>query len=608
MGGILKFLNHKWFNIVLRNYFELRTSLTKWAIPFVMATFCAQNLHSAPQTPSQALPKMFQKQPSLDYYQFKKQEQIIPELPAIDIKQQEDTGIKIIPETLIILAPKELQSIISIDKYQQEIIGKPKSINELYATALEIEKEFNSKGYPLVRVILPVQELDQEQATIFFKVINGFIEKIDLSKVPKKQLLRTYSYLKPLLNKKSLRLKDMERQLLLASNIAGVKLSSSLTSGTKEGGTKLIIKADHKHISGGINFDNTQSKELGRQQGQARAVISSALGLGETVSLFGLSRPTFKGMSGTGIEVPIRAGGVSISVPVGNKGLTAGVSYLESMTRPGGDVSELGLEANMKSATSTVSYPVIYQRDLALFTRASISWTDEVQQTNAGGVDEDISHDRVTAARVGASFNGCGAGCLGIDAEISKGLELGSRSNSQVGSGTPLSRSTASSNFTHFRLNANYTINPYKDFVLRLNGGGQYTLNNLLNSEQTSITGEQRLSGFTSGSISGDESWYMRGQVNKNFKLSKNLTLSPYVYTAGGTVYLNQPTATERTATTAKSVGIGLEVSGNDQYFFEKNISARVEYSKNWATANIEDVSSVRLNREHLLVTMAMRF
>ena len=91
MGGILKFLNHKWFNIVLCNYFGPHISFMKWAIPFVMATFCSQNLHSAPQTPSQALPKMFQKQPSLDYYQFKKQEQIIPELPAIDIKQQEDT-------------------------------------------------------------------------------------------------------------------------------------------------------------------------------------------------------------------------------------------------------------------------------------------------------------------------------------------------------------------------------------------------------------------------------------------------------------------------------------------------------------------------------------
>ena len=84
------------------------------------------------------------------------------------------------------------------------------------------------------------------------------------------------------------------------------------------------------------------------------------------------------------------------------------------------------------------------------------------RQTNVGGVDEDISHDRVTTARVGTSFNGCGVGCLGIDAEISKGLELGSRSNSQVGNGTPLSRSTATSNFTHFRLNTNYTVSPSK--------------------------------------------------------------------------------------------------------------------------------------------------
>ena len=49
-------------------------------------------------------------------------------------------------------------------------------------------------------------------------------------------------------------------------------------------------------------------------------------------------------------------------------------------------------------------------------------------------------------------------------------------------------------------------------------------------------------------------------------------------------------------------------INSMDKYFFDKNVSAKVEYSKNWATANIEDISSVRLNREHLLVTMAMRF
>ena len=111
---------------------------------------------------------MFQKPPGIDYYQFKKQEQVVPEMPKVEVNQQEDTGIKINLKSLIILAPKELQNIIDKEKYNKILIGEPKGINELYNIAYEIEKEFNQKGYPLVRVILPIQELTPEQATVFF--------------------------------------------------------------------------------------------------------------------------------------------------------------------------------------------------------------------------------------------------------------------------------------------------------------------------------------------------------------------------------------------------------------------------------------------------------
>jgi hemolysin activation/secretion protein len=579
-----------------------------YLVIFLFGVINYQKLMAAPQTPSQALPKMFQKPPGLDYYQFKKQDKVVPELPEIEIKQQEDVGIVIRLSSIIILAPKNLQNIISVEKYQTKVIGKAQSISDLYNIALEIEKDFNDKGYPLVRVILPVQELEPNQASVFFKVIDGFIEKIDLSKVPKAQTLRTYAYLKPLIKKKGLKLNLLERQLLLASNSAGIRLTSSLQSGNTEGGTRLVLEASHKVLSGGISFDNSQSKQLGRQQGQATAVLSSPLGLGESISLFGLSRPTFKGMAGTGSEVPIRAGGVSLSAPLGNKGLTAGLSYLESMTRPGGELQSLGLEANMKSAQATVSYPIIYSRNMAFFSRATLSWTDEVQQTNAGGTDEDLSHDRITAARIGTSFSGCFKGCVGIDFEVSKGLELGSRSQSQVGDGTPLSRASGRSNFMHFNLSSNYTYSFADDFILRLNGGGQYSLHDLVNSEQKGITGSDKLSAFTSGAISGDEVWYARGQLNRQYKLSNSLMVSPYVYGAGGVAYINQPTATERVSTVAKSVGFGLEFRGNDEYFFDKSITAKIELSKNWATSNLEDVSEVRLNKHHLLVNMAMRF
>ena len=81
--------------------------------------------------------------------------------------------------------------------------------------------------------------------------------------------MRTYAYLRPLINKKSLILKVLERQLLLASNTAGISLTSSLIPGVKEGSTRLLIEAEHKLLSGGISFDNSQSEQLGRQQGQA---------------------------------------------------------------------------------------------------------------------------------------------------------------------------------------------------------------------------------------------------------------------------------------------------------------------------------------------------
>ncbi len=563
---------------------------------------------ASPRTPSQALPKMFQAPPSMGYYEMKKQDAIIPSIPEIPIDQQEDTGITITPQTLIILAPQELQNIISVDKYKDKIIGKEQNISELYGLALEIEKDYNEKGYPLVRVVLPTQELEPEEATVFIKVIDGFIEQLDLSKVPVNQVRRIYSYLKPLIRKKSIMFSQIERQLLLAGNTAGLTLESTLSAGASEGGTVLVIGAKHQLINGAVTFDNIQSEELGRQQGQVRSIINSPFGLGETISLFGLARPTLKGMKGTGADVPIRAGGLAMSVPIGNNGLTTGLSYMESMTRPGGDARDLGLEANMKSATATISYPYVYKRDKAVFFRGTLSWTDEIQQTNLSGEDQDISHDRVTAVRFGTSMNRCQIGCLGIDIQVSRGIDIASRSLGDVGRGIPLSRASGKNNFTHFKLDTTYSVALTKDLNLNVNTGGQLALDDLLNSEQSGITGPDRLSGFTSGSISGDENWYFRGQINKNYNLSDKLQFSPYVYGAAGVAYIITPTAAENRATAAKSIGVGLTFNSIDKSFFEKNVSAKIEYSKNWATGVLEDVSDVRLNKQHLGVNLAMTF
>ena len=55
---------------------------------------------AAPRTPSQALPKMFQRPTTMDYYEFKKREAIIPKTPEIQIKQEVEPGITITPDDI----------------------------------------------------------------------------------------------------------------------------------------------------------------------------------------------------------------------------------------------------------------------------------------------------------------------------------------------------------------------------------------------------------------------------------------------------------------------------------------------------------------------------
>ncbi len=563
---------------------------------------------SASTAPSNTLPEVFQRPENRILNRFEKKSLPSTKIQNLEANQQSNEGLKIISKTLIILAPKELQKKVNFTKYQQEVIGIPKSIEEFYIIAADIQKEFKSQGFPLVRVIVPKQELEPENATVFLKVIDGFIERVDLSKVPVIQKLRTFSYLKPLIKRKAITDDFLTRQLLLAGNTVGLTLKSAMVQGQAEGGAILVLEAKHKYISGSIQFNNTQSEELGRQLGQKSLTFNSPSGFGETVTLFGLSKPTIKGMKGTGDNVRIRGGGFAVSLPVGNDGLNTSVAYVESMTRPGVDLQALGLEANMKSATLTTSYPLILEKDRLWTARATINWADEIQQTNLSGEDEPLSHDRLTSLRLGVNYSGCPKGCATFDAEISRGLAIASRSASDSARGTPLSRTSGTSTYTHFNVDASYSDNFYRNIQAKVNFGGQYTDDGLLNSEQASIVGEDKISSLTAGAISGDKVWYIRGQLNYPKQLSKNLLFTPYLYSAMGVGFLNKATATENKQSTAKSVGIGLNISGNDKYVFDKNISTKIEFSKTWATKRTEDVSDVRLNKHHALVKMAMTF
>ena len=116
-------------------------------------------------------------------------------------------------------------------------------INELNQFTKIIGGEYHRKRISSCSCNFPPQELKPDGATTFFKVIDGFIEKIDLSRVPDNQRKVTFSFLKELIKKKQLQQSFLERKLLLAGNINGLSLTSAFSPGSDEGGTILTIDA-----------------------------------------------------------------------------------------------------------------------------------------------------------------------------------------------------------------------------------------------------------------------------------------------------------------------------------------------------------------------------
>ena len=569
--------------------------------------FFSKNLDAGTTLPSQTVPKVFE---DIEKEKIQKREErdLLNGLENIKKRMVQQEKIFVTVDSLVIIASNELQKVINFETYKNQLIGKSKSIDELNILANRMTKDYQTRDFPLVRVILPKQELKPDGATVFFKVIDGFIEKINLEKVPKAQRKAIFRYLRELKDKKNIKNSLLEKKLLLASQIAGLEINTAFAQGSIEGATILVVEAKHKLISGSINFSNTQSEELGRQLGVLQSTINSPFGFGEGLTMFGLAKPTIKGMKGTGNAVTIRGGGLSFSYPLGDNGLKTNLSYSESMTRPGGDIASLGIESNMKSGSFGMTYPLLLRTDSSWILRGNVSWVDELQQTNAAGVDQILSHDRLTSLRIGLSYYGCPSGCIYFDSELSRGLDIASRSASEAVD-IPLSRTSGTSQYHHFRVNSSYSFYVLSSYLMKIGLGGQYTDDALLNSEQSTVIGMDRISALTSGAISGDKIWYIRGELNRNFSISNKFSITPYIYSAMGVAYLNRPTVVENKETAAKSAGFGLQINNsNDYFYFNKNITAKIEYSKTIATDKIEILSDVRLNKHHLMLMLNMAF
>jgi hemolysin activation/secretion protein len=435
---------------------------------------------------------------------------------------------------------------------EQPLIGKRITVAQVFEFADQLQQIYAKGGYPLVRVVIQPQEFEGA-ARIKIKIIDGFIERFDLTALPWPVHNRVAAVLAPLLNKTHLKEYDLERALLIAGEAPGLVLNATFAGGKKVGGSVLVLTGRYRPVSLSVYIDNDMPTTFGTGQVVNSLSANSLLGLGEQLTVTASGLPEKNIVS----EEPIRRYlGGSFSIPIGTDGWSFTAGGTDGITTPRGLLPGTQTKGVFNQGTFKLAYEVFKERDYALTLNERFEPANEIIENIFFDPSIPLSEDRVRPIRTGADgmWNLRVSGTvITYGANYSRGLDaFGARTAADTGvpvslcnlfvSNLPLSRNCADAVFN--KLDGHFEIDQSlpQDFFANFYASGQDSFHRaMLTSEQFDIDGTKLLSGYTAGSLLGDTAWVVRGELGHTFTSGPLLGMSPYLFAATGERILEDP-------------------------------------------------------------------
>lgn len=524
---------------------------------------------------------------------------------APPIRQSADGGL-ILPETTALQAPEGAENLhvtpsgLVVEGGLADMAAETANVTatienhrvtgaDLFAAASALEQAYARAGYILARISLPPQTIRDGQP-LKLNVTNGFVEAIDTASLPEKVRPRVEDILAPLTGASDINQGEIERRLLLAGDIPGLALTTTLKPGDRPGGTIIVVDGKYRPVSGSINVDNSMPASLGRISASAGIEFNNLFGIGDVVYLRLSGYPNL-GSNGIFTSDPRnRQLAAGFTMPLGTDGLWANAEILDSQTHP---TSSAGFTIvdHYQRFSGNLGYSWLRSRKANIASSLTFDVTNETQTLDVSGVRSAFTEDRLRVLRFkqsGDYFTSAG-GYLSGSLAASFGLDaFGAR---HATTSLPLSRSGASPNFAKLTASGQFSQNFAGDaFLMSLSAEAQTTFGNaVVSSEQLSLGGAARLSAFGSGDIQADQGAFMRAEFSYSGAASRFTSggfqgaASPYVFAAAGIARLEQPTAVEQAVTGAAALGIGARLTLSQP---ESNYASTLslEYAHGFAT------------------------
>jgi len=454
--------------------------------------------------------------------------------------------------------PQDLQ------KYTKPYIGKDVSLTNLNEITNAITARYRNDGYILARAVIPAQKV--KDGVVQIKIIEGRIVKVYLEGEAPGAKTQLEKYAQKIQHMCPVKLKRLERYILLAKDLPGVTVKSTLSpSATTIDAAELTLTVTQKKASFYATYDNRASPYLGPQEVVTNLRIDDVFHHADSLLLQAVNTPN---------SDATRFLQLNYQIPLGSEGLYVAFNGNFTETHPGSIYSNLDLAGRSKNWSITLGYPLLYQRDANLDLYGKFDWMDTQSNYNEGAVFQ----DHIRSFRFGLNYDSVDqlSGINTANIELSKGLEILGASPDNPD--TPLSRADGSSEYTKITASIS-RLQPLGRSRFSLFGlvRGQYSPGGLLSVEEFSFGGPFIGRGYDPAEIVADlgiagklelrvDTYPLRGALRR---------VQYYVFYDAGTVWdATSPDDQPQYGGSATSSGGGARVH------FDKYFSMNLEIAK----------------------------
>ena len=138
-----------------------------------------------------------------------------------------------------------------------DLIGHKITLQAVYDVAGRITAKYGADGYVLSRAIIPVQELDPNGAVVRIQVLEGYVETVEWPAQLSGYLDFFSYYASRITSERPVNIRTIERYLLLAGDLPGLKFKNSLKPHpTKVGAAILVVEVTQKPVDMFNRVDN----------------------------------------------------------------------------------------------------------------------------------------------------------------------------------------------------------------------------------------------------------------------------------------------------------------------------------------------------------------